>query len=607
MLKKLAGLFSKTPEPETPSAPAERIDGQKRRLLLKQAYQALSAADQNSLIEVISILLKADKKDPEAIALDGIRLFLQGELRPAAALLESAIELHTSEPHVYKILAECYQRLGAFGAGIAVSEKAVELAPQDPEALHIRGLLFIGLQDYENAALYLNRSLEFASDELSLQVLANLFSLEIQGRALLRKSLVSERAAQVRRRQFRRLSTLRRQRELSGDESLAFMALGLDAEHVGSVLDEARRIFDKPLAAHNEAAYAAYVFMLAGDIPKSLEMWEQLGEDYRATQQYTIGIVRAAAGGKEWSRGWRMMSEGLAFKALHATQQRGLPAWKGGRLGGKKLLVYQDQGFGDNLIALRFIRHLERRGIAVVFACFPGMEEMVAGCGLSLEVISATAPQDDPKVRECAAAIALFDLVHVLGLTAEELKDPVLIKAEAGLCERWVKTLDTEPGLKVGIVTCGNPWRQDDWLRTVPSSALEPLRRLKNVTWVNLAVDPRPEREQLVKMLGALDPVADFESFSHTAAVIDRLDVVVAIDCSVAHLAGALGKKVLVLAPTSVDWRWRVGNDTQPFWPSSEVFSAEAPGQWGRALKALATRLGDIGTEAARDQGRGIA
>jgi hypothetical protein len=181
-----------------------------------------------------------------------------------------------------------------------------------------------------------------------------------------------------------------------------------------------------------------------------------------------------------------------------------------------------------------------------------------------------------------------------------DLKRPALVRAAPDRCIGWRAELAKVPGLRVGLVASGNPWRHDDWYRSIPPQALAPLRQVQGVTWVNLAVDARPEREESIAMLRMIDPTADFHDFGDTAAVIDALDAVVAIDCSVAHLAAALGKPVWVLAPSSIDWRWQIGADTQPWWPSARLFRSPEPMRWEEPIKSVASELGRLATAAQR-------
>jgi len=133
--------------------------------------------------------------------------------------------------------------------------------------------------------------------------------------------------------------------------------------------------------------------------------------------------------------------------------------------------------------------------------------------------------------------------------------------------------------------------RRDDWLRSLPIEATAPLARVGGVSWVNLMIDERTLRTQLLKSLGMADPMADVKNFFDTAAIVDELDAVIAVDSSVAHLGLALGKKVWVLAPSMLDWRWQIGETMSPWWPKATVLRAEGPGRWATAVSRLVAEL----------------
>lgn len=597
MFRKLVGLFSRESNISEATQSVAVLEESRRRFLLGEANTALNERDYPKLEEVLKILLRANSKDPEAVTLDGLRLFVHGNHQSAAAVLDAAVEYGTSDFRAHKFLPESLLQLGKIGEGLAASERAFEKFPNDPQVLYVRGILFLRAQDLEQAALNLNRSLETAPRDLALLILTNLLAVDVQGRVLLRKDLVSDKARQARKRLFRQLVVMRAREELTTIERMALMALGLNAEHFSVVLDQARQIHERPIVEQEDAVFAGYVFMIGGDVTCSLDMWEQLGHLLSPTQMYSIGIVRAAAGGVNWAVGWKMMSEGWAIKPRHRLFRRGLPIWKGEHLGSKKLLVYQDQGFGDLLIALRFLKKLSTRGIRVVLTSLFDIKGMLAESLPGIEVVWSPEGTDCTDSLGCSAAVALFDLVHVLRIPLADLREPVGINIPAELCESWVNRLKQERSPRIGMILSGNPWRQDDWVRSVSPADAVVLSQVDNVIWVNLCVDERDDKAQMLSQFGALDPVPDLKGFAHTAAVIGELDVVVAIDCSVAHLAAALGKKVLLLAPTVVDWRWRVGEADSPFWPTVEVFRASIPGQWHEPMKQLAARLSELCAE----------
>jgi hypothetical protein len=150
-------------------------------------------------------------------------------------------------------------------------------------------------------------------------------------------------------------------------------------------------------------------------------------------------------------------------------------------------------------------------------------------------------------------------------------------------------------GKRIGLAYGGNPDRRDDWFRAVPPSALEPLATLEGISWVSLVVDNRPDKAEVIKMFRMDDPMNEVKDFEDTAAIISELDAVIAIDSSVAHLACSLGKPVWVLLPTMSDWRWQIGEDTRPWWPTANLMRSTALGDWSGVIRNLAAQLSSAG------------
>jgi hypothetical protein len=214
----------------------------------------------------------------------------------------------------------------------------------------------------------------------------------------------------------------------------------------------------------------------------------------------------------------------------------------------------------------------------------PGYEELLA---------SENRP--DPRAHGCTYCAPLLGLVRLLYLEPAALANSPLLRAPEEASRMWRERFAALAGKRVGLASAGNDARADDWLRTLPADALEPLLDLRGISWVNLSVDRRPETASAITLLKMADPTLEIRNFGNTAAIIDALDAVVAIDCSVAHVAASIGKPVWVLLPTFRDWRWQLADDTQAWWPKVTMLRAEGPGIWTQAIAQLRRDLEDYG------------
>lgn len=341
----------------------------------------------------------------------------------------------------------------------------------------------------------------------------------------------------------------------------------------------------------NAVTSMAAVFERAGDVERGLRLREAA---YRLDPQLPetrlgLGQALIVEGKERWAEGWRLVDES-ARRMNPPAYVTEVPEWDGGDIKQQKLFVYQEQGFGDAVLALRVVPLLSQRGVRVVLWVKNAIGELARSIG-GYEVFLASETRPDPRAHGCAYAAPLLGLIRLLRLDRASLKHPPVLRAPDALVPAWRERFAALAGKRIGLAASGNENRADDWLRTIPAEALSPLSNLQGISWVNLAVDRRAESEGAIALLRMTDPTAQIGDYADTAALVQALDAVVAIDCSAAHIAASLGKPLWVLAPSFPDWRWQVADDTQPWWPTATVLRAEGPGIWTRAIARLAQEL----------------
>jgi len=166
---------------------------------------------------------------------------------------------------------------------------------------------------------------------------------------------------------------------------------------------------------------------------------------------------------------------------------------------------------------------------------------------------------------------------------------PYLRPSREGV-EAWWPRMGAETGrLRVGLCWAGNPGHVNDRNRSLPLAHLADVLSLPNIDFVSIQREVKDEDAAILRDRGVLQLGQQFTNFSDTAAVVALLDLVVAVDTSVAHLAGAMGKATALLLPFSPDWRWLLDRTDSPWYPSMRIFRQAAPGDW----RGLAARLGD--------------
>ena len=164
---------------------------------------------------------------------------------------------------------------------------------------------------------------------------------------------------------------------------------------------------------------------------------------------------------------------------------------------------------------------------------------------------------------------------------------------------RWRQQLGAMPGLKTAVVWAGRPEHANDFRRSLDFPALAPIFAVPGVSFVSLQVGPQAAALAAHPTIKVADLSSQLEDFAETAGAIAALDLVIAVDTSVAHLAGALGKPVWVLLPWVTDWRWLLGREDSPWYPTMRLFRSRQDETLHHVVARVATELAAVASGAA--------
>jgi tetratricopeptide (TPR) repeat protein len=270
------------------------------------------------------------------------------------------------------------------------------------------------------------------------------------------------------------------------------------------------------------------------------------------------------------------------------------PQWNGMKLPNDAILLIGDQGYGDSLQFARFIPHVAERCARVLLGCAPDLAGLLGPI---------------PGVHECyttwrgipahAVYCRLSSVPALLDIGMDQLPGTIpYIVPDPEAVAAWGERLDERLGRKtrprVGLVWAGRPNHPNDRRRSVRLAQMAPITGLEGVSLVSLQkVVPRRDAAAFAA-LDVLDVAAELTDYSATAALIANLDLVVTIDSSVAHLAGAMGRSVWVLVPRPSDWRWMLDRTDSPWYPSMRLFRQPTPGDWTACIAAAAEALAEF-------------
>lgn len=266
----------------------------------------------------------------------------------------------------------------------------------------------------------------------------------------------------------------------------------------------------------------------------------------------------------------------------------GRPRWNGQALAGKTVLLWSEQGFGDTFQFARFARVFKARGAAVVLKVGPGLSDLATKFHGVDRVVTNSAELSDFDFH-----IPLLSIPAALGMSERDIPSNVpYIDVDPALQTAWESRVGGGSDLKVGLVWAGNQQRGRDSERSIGLEHFLPLWSVPGIRLISLQKDLRPGDGEILPVSATFfDAGPLLKTFSDTAALIGLLDLVISVDTSVAHLAGALGKPVWLLSSMIPDFRWMEHRLTSPWYPTMRIFREDPAGRWRGLLQAVAGEL----------------
>ena len=518
--------------------------------LQRQACNSFQQGHLDRAERLCAGILEYRPDDFDALHLLGL-LNLQRR-RPGDALrfLSQALKVNSGSADALSNLGLALHAAGRFEEAVASYRNALRLAPDHPEILYNLGNACLELGGVDDA-------LASYGDVLAKNP-GHVGALVNRGNALLRLNRPTEALASY------------------GKADAAM-------PHHPQILTNrghALRRLDRPLEAlaDFEAALVA-----GGEFPEA--------HFEAAMTRLTLGDFDA--GWKEYEWRWKT--------AAFASQRRSMqaPLWLGERpVSGKTILLHAEQGFGDTIQFIRYAPLLAGRGAKVVCEVQPELQPLLSQF-------------DDVDIIAEGEPLPAFELhCPLLSLPLAFATQPQTIPAPvpylAAPVERLAYWRDRLPGgpPRAGFVWSGSPSHKNDSNRSIPLARLAALFESSPVHCFSLQTELRDaDREVLRRLPNLVDLGGEFRDFADTAAAISLLDVVISVDTAVAHLAGALGRPVVILLPFAADFRWMRNRDDTPWYPTARLFRQPAFGDWDGVIARLRDELRQLGRPGMAGQG----
>ncbi len=266
--------------------------------------------------------------------------------------------------------------------------------------------------------------------------------------------------------------------------------------------------------------------------------------------------------------------------------------WNGEPLNGGALLIWTEQGLGDTLMMLRYLPMIKDRGVGrIVVHCEKALVRLVDRLPAVDEVVLKPSPVDGLRFDRHCSTMSLPFLFQTRLDTIPNRVPYISVPDHA--TQRWKDRLALHSGLKVGLAWGGNKLLAKDRQRSIPLVKFAPLLGIAGVTWVSLQ-----KGEPASQLKGVDWPIIDWmgecEDMQDTGALMEALDLVICVDTSVAHLAGALGRPTWLLNRFGSEWRWLLEREDPPWYPSLRIFRQPSPDDWDSVVSGAAAELSTL-------------
>ncbi|WP_244816640.1 tetratricopeptide repeat protein [Caballeronia sp. Lep1P3] len=526
-------------------------------------------------IDSVEIALRATlRQHPDSAAAHnnlGVFLRQSGRFEEAESLLRNAVRLAPGSADVLFNLALVLIDLRRNAAAISCIQSFLTFRPEHADAYHLLGMLHKAEGHWLESEKALENATRYQPDS-ALKCYALGDVLRLQGRL---------REAEV---------VLRKAISLDSKLYRSHQALGLVLA-ASNRMDEAEALVRRALEYKpgNPPAQLLLALILLKQ-GRYQEGWRFYESRYIESNEWDI--------------------ENFEFPYA-APRNIPIPKWNGESLANKSLVIAPEQGLGDAIQFVRFMPRLKSLGVSrLAVVCDSALVRLFQTVDGIDEVIDA---------REPSRAIGydvwcyMMSVPYHLGITLANIPSAVpYLRLPASLTEQWNATLSRQTldgRMKVGIVWAGaenlgnvRPGRVPtggNHQRSMRLHDLIDVLKVSGVVFVSLQMGaPRQQLQDIPPELRPMDMMDSVRDFADTAAIVQKLNMVITVDTSVAHVAGALGKPVWILSRFDSDWRWLMNREDSPWYPSARVFRQTRPDDWSDVVQRTVRALSDVASDA---------
>ncbi len=542
----------------------------------------------------------------------GNALSALGRHEEALRSYDHALELQPQAPDIWCLRGVALQELGCDELALYSYYTALRLAPAHVEALLGSGISHEHLQHHAEALAYCDRALALVTDDQRVwltrgNALQGLLRYDDALDAYDRALALDAHYADALGNRGAALHMLRRYDEALDSYELALAAAPTRADMWGvrgNLLQQIGR-YDDATASYTQATLhepdCAPAWFHRGSALQHLNRHDaaldcfsqaialQPSHAESLTGRAICMLLRGdfLPGWREYETRW--LDPGAARRVRHFDR----PLWLGQQpLAGKTLLVHAEQGFGDTLQFCRYVSVAAKHGVRVLLEVPAPLIGLIGTLDGVATLISHGQPL--PAFDFHCPMLSLPLACATAGwCDAGPLPASSYLRADPELVSQWrerVVARETGARLRVGLAWSGNPDHANDHNRSIAFAQLAECFA-PDVQFVSLQQVVRPTDSDALAQSGVLHFGEALRDFMDTAALVESLDLVISVDTSIAHLAGALGRPVWMLLPFVPDWRWQLARDDTPWYPQATLFRQQAPGDWRPVIERVANAL----------------
>lgn len=520
--------------------------------------------------------MRAVAIDPTQTFNRAVSSYKAGRLGDAEQLCQQILSAQPGHFDAAHVLAVVQAARGRHDLALASYDCALALRPQQPDVLNNRGSTLLALGRVDDAIASYDRALA-ARAEFPEAWCNRGSALEKLGRwddamtSYDRALALRPDYADARYNRGNVMKALGRHADALADydRAIALQPRHADAHNNrGQVLKEMLR-YDDALASYDAALAIQPQHVMARCNAAALRLLT--GDFDRGWTDY------------EWR--WKKPS------VVRTNRNFRQPLWLGAeQITGRTILLHGEQGLGDTIQFSRYVPLVAARGARVILEVQKPLQALMAGFAAGVKVVAR-----GDALPAFDVHCPLMSLPLAFGTRLETIPAaPAYLHAPAERLTKWQTRLAPARRPRVGLTWSGNPAHERDSERSIPLRALLPLLDA-DATFVSLQKDMRPDDAAVLRERGdILDAGGELADFSDTAALISQLDLVISVDTSVAHLAGALGRPVWILLTQMPDFRWLLDRADSPWYPSVRLFRQDDDRSWDGVIARVRAVLGEM-------------